>query len=218
MAKDKNLNIKIKADSKEFDSGIDKVKNKLNTFEKKVSNSAITKLAINANPLIQVFSKVTSGIKNAVSAISECSDAYEKQANAETLLRTAVKNNPYLNEQSVLQLKEYASHLQSISTVGDEELLPFMAQLAAAGRTQTEIQQIMGAALDVSASGTMSLESAVKNLNKTFSGLSGELGESVPQIKQLTKEQLKNGDAVKILAEQYSGMAKSTAGSTGGWK
>ncbi len=218
MAKDKNLNIKIKADSKEFDSGIDKVKNKLNTFEKKVSNSAITKLAINANPLIQVFSKVTSGIKNAVSAISECSDAYEKQANAETLLQTAVKNNPYLNEQSVLQLKEYASHLQSISTVGDEELLPFMAQLAAAGRTQTEIQQIMGAALDVSASGAMSLESAVKNLNKTFSGLSGELGESVPQIKQLTKEQLKNGDAVKILAEQYSGMAKSTAGSTGGWK
>ena len=218
MSKDKNLNIKIKADSKEFDSGIDKVKNKLNAFEKKVSNSAITKLAINANPLIQVFSKVTSGIKNAVSAISECSDAYEKQANAETLLQTAVKNNPYLNEQSVLQLKEYASHLQSISTVGDEELLPFMAQLAAAGRTQTEIQDIMSAALDVSASGTMSLESAVKNLNKTFSGLSGELGESVPQIKQLTKEQLKNGDAVKILAEQYSGMAKSTAGSTGGWK
>lgn len=218
MSKDKNLNIKIKADSKEFDSGIDKVKNKLNAFEKKVSNSVITKLAAGINPLIQSFSLVTSAIKKAVSSISECSDAYEKQANAETLLQTAVKNNPYLNEQSVLQLKEYASHLQSISTVGDEELLPFMAQLAASGRTQTEIQQIMGAALDVSAGGAMSLESAVKNLNKTFSGLSGELGESVPQIKQLTKEQLKNGDAVKILAEQYSGMAKSTAGSTGGWK
>ncbi|WP_288516664.1 hypothetical protein [uncultured Treponema sp.] len=218
MSKDKNLNIKIKADSKEFDSGIDKVKNKLNAFEKKVSNSAITKLAAGINPLIQSFSLVTSAIKKAVSSISECSDAYEKQANAETLLQAAVKNNPYLNEQSVLQLKEYASHLQSISTVGDEELLPFMAQLAAAGRTQTEIQDIMSAALDVSASGAMSLESAVKNLNKTFSGLSGELGENVPQIKQLTKEQLKNGDAVKILAEQYSGMAKSTAGSTGGWK
>lgn len=218
MSKEKNLNIKIKADSKEFNNAFDKVENKLNAFEKKVSNSAITKLAASSNQLIKSFGFVTSGIKNAVSAISECFDAYEKQANAETLLRTAVKNNPYLNEQSVLQLKEYASHLQSISTVGDEELLPFMAQLAAAGRTQTEIQDIMGAALDVSASGAMSLESAVKNLNKTFSGLSGELGESVPQIKQLTKEQLKNGDAVKILAEQYSGMAKSTAGSTGGWK
>lgn len=218
MSKDKNLNIKIKADSKEFNSGINSVKQKANELKKKLSETSIASFATSVTGLSKAFSLVTSGIKNAVSAISECSDAYEKQANAETLLQTAVKNNPYLNEQSVLQLKEYASHLQSISTVGDEELLPFMAQLAAAGRTQTEIQDIMGAALDVSASGAMSLESAVKNLNKTFSGLSGELGESVPQIKQLTKEQLKNGDAVKILAEQYSGMAKSTAGSTGGWK
>ena len=218
MSKDKNLSIKIKADSKEAENGIDKVVSKINSLGKNKTLSVLNKLNGSLSLTGKAFSLVTSGIKNAVSAISECSDAYEKQANAETLLQTAVKNNPYLNKQSVLQLKEYASHLQSISTVGDEELLPFMAQLAAAGRTQTEIQQIMGAALDVSASGAMSLESAVKNLNKTFSGLSGELGESVPQIKQLTKEQLKNGDAVKILAEQYSGMAKSTAGSTGGWK
>lgn len=220
MGKEKNLNIKIKANTESAAKGIEQITRKLNELEKQSKNrlSKLSKFGSAFNGIQNAFSLVTSGIKNAVSAISECSDAYEKQSNAETLLRTAVKNNPYLNEQSVLQLKEYASHLQSISTVGDEELLPFMAQLAAAGRTQTEIQDIMSAALDVSASGAMSLESAVKNLNKTFSGLSGELGESVPQIKQLTKEQLKNGDAVKILAEQYSGMAKSTAGSTGGWK
>lgn len=220
MGKEKNLNIKIKANTESAAKGIEQITRKLNELEKQSKNrlSKLSKFGSAFYGIQNAFSLVTSGIKNAVSAISECSDAYEKQANAETLLQAAVKNNPYLNEQSVLQLKEYASHLQSISTVGDEELLPFMAQLAAAGRTQTEIQDIMGAALDVSASGAMSLESAVKNLNKTFSGLSGELGESVPQIKQLTKEQLKNGDAVKILAEQYSGMAKSTAGSTGGWK
>ena len=216
----KSINIKIAANTESAAKGIEQITRKLNEFEKQSKNSLskVSRFASAVNGLQAATSLVTSGIKNAVSAISECSDAYERQADAETLLAAAVKNNPYMNEQSVLQLKEYASHLQSISTVGDEELLPFMAQLAASGRTQAEIQQIMGAALDVSASGAMSLESAVKNLNKTFSGLSGELGESVPQIKQLTAEQLKNGDAVKILAEQYSGMAKSTAGSTGGWK
>ena len=220
MGKDKNLNIKIAANTESAVKGIDQITRKLNELEKQSKNrlTKISKFASALNGLQNASSILLKSFVSVKNTISECSDAYEKQANAETLLRTAVKNNPYLNEQSVLQLKKYASHLQSISTVGDEELLPFMAQLAAAGRTQTEIQQIMGAALDVSASGTMSLESAVKNLNKTFSGLSGELGESVPQIKQLTKEQLKNGDAVKILAEQYSGMAKSTAGSTGGWK
>lgn len=218
MAKDKNLNIKIETDTKKAENGIDKIISKINSLNKNTTMSSLNKVNGAFSFIGNTFSLVTSGIKKAVAAVAECSDAYEKQANAETLLQTAAKNNPYLNEHSVFQLKEYASQLQSISTVGDEELLPFMAQLAAAGRTQTEIQDIMSAALNVSASGTMSLESAVKNLNKTFSGLSGELGESVPQIKQLTKEQLKNGEAVKVLAGQYSGMAKNVAGSTGGWK
>lgn len=112
-------------------------------------------------------------------------------------------------------MKKYAGELQGISTVGDEQLLPMMAQLAAAGRTQEEIQRIMAAALDVSAGGAMSMESAVRNLNKTFSGLSGELGESIPQIKSLTAEELKQGKAVEVVAKRYKGMAKETAAATG---
>ena len=218
MTKDKNINIKFTGDSKELNSEIDKSQNKLERFANFVKNSAITKLATGITPIFKSFEYITSGIKKATEAISECSAAFEKQAEAETLLETSAKNNPYLDDWSVKRLKEYASQLQSISTVGDEELLPFMAQLAAAGRTQSEIQDIMSAALNVSVSGAMSLDSAVKNLNKTFSGLSGELGETVPQIKQLSKEQLKNGEAVKVLAGQYSGMAQNVAGSTGGWK
>lgn len=215
MAKDKNINIKIKADSKEAESGIDKVLNKLKSFDKKVSKNSIINLAKNLNPLSQVLGTVTTGIKKAGAAIKELHETALVQIKAEKQLETASKNNPFLNAQNVKQLKNFASELQKIGTVGDEQLLPLMAQLAAAGRTQAEIQEIMSAALDVSASGAMSMESAVKNLNKTFSGLSGELGESVPQIKSLTKEQLRNGEAVRIIARQYEGMAKETAKATG---
>ena len=215
MAKDKNINIKIKADSKEAESGIDKVLNKLKSFDKKVSKNSIINLAKNLNPLTQVLGTVTTGIKKAVASIKDLNETALVQIKAEKQLETAAKNNPYLNAQSVRQLKNFASELQNIGTIGDEQLLPLMAQLAASGRTQAEIQEIMSAALDVSASGVMSMESAVKNLNKTFSGLSGELGESVPQIKNLTKEQLKNGEAVKVIAEQYKGMAAETAKATG---
>lgn len=215
MAKDKNINIKIKADSKEAESGIDKVLNKLKSFDKKVSKNSIINLAKNLNPLSQVLGTVTTGIKKAVASIKDLNATALVQIKAEKQLETASKNNPFLNAQNVKQLKNFASELQKIGTVGDEQLLPLMAQLAAAGRTQTEIQDIISAALDVSASGAMSMESAVKNLNKTFSGLSGELGESVPQIKSLTKEQLRNGEAVRIIARQYEGMAKETAKATG---
>lgn len=215
MAKDKNVNIKIKADSKDANSAIDKVSSKLNELKKRLSKNKTANLVTSLSGIAKAFSLATSGIKKAAAAIKDLNDTALVQIKAETQLEAAAKNNPYLNRENIKQLKSYASELQGIGTIGDEQLLPLMAQLAAAGRTQAEIQDIMSAALDVSASGAMSMESAVKNLNKTFSGLSGELGESVPQIKSLTKEQLQNGEAVKIIARQYEGMAKETAKATG---
>lgn len=215
MAKDKNVNIKIKADAKDANSAIDKVSSKLNELKKRLGKNKSANLVTSFSGIVKAFGLVTSAIKNAGAVIKDLNETALVQIKAEKQLETAAKNNPYLNAQSVSQLKNFASELQNIGTIGDEQLLPLMAQLAAAGRTQTEIQDIMSAALDVSASGAMSMESAVKNLNKTFSGLSGELGESVPQIKNLTKEQLKNGEAVKVIAKQYKGMAEETAKATG---
>jgi len=218
MAKDKHVTMKFKADTKEAESGISKVTSSLNKLAKDVEKNPITKLSKSVTMLGGAF-HVATGIINKVSgAISDVTETSRVQITAEKQLEAAAKNNPYLSEYSVQQLKAYAGELQSISTVGDEELLPMMAQLAAAGRTQSEIQDIMAASLDVSASGAMSFESAVKNLNKTFSGLSGELGEVNPQIKALSAEELKNGEAVKVLQKQYSGIAKSVAESTGGWQ
>nr|DAL47393.1 MAG TPA_asm: Putative tail length tape measure protein [Caudoviricetes sp.] len=217
MAKDNNVNIKIKADSKEAESGIDKVTSSLNSFGKKSRQSLAFLNNLNGSLSFagKAFTLVSSSIKKAAATIKDLNDTALVQIKAEKQLEAAAKNNPFLNAQNVKQLKNFASELQNIGTIGDEELLPLMAQLASAGRTQAEIQEIMSAALDVSASGAMSMESAVRNLNKTFSGLSGELGESIPQIKSLTKEQLQNGEAVKIIAKQYAGMAAETAKATG---
>jgi len=215
MAKDKNVNIKIKADAKDANSAIDKVSSKLNELKKRLGKNKSANLVTSLSGIAKTFGLAISAIKQAGAAIKELNETALVQIKAEKQLETAAKNNPYLNAQSVRQLKNFASELQNIGTIGDEQLLPLMAQLAAAGRTQAEIQDIMSAALDISASGVMSMESAVKNLNKTFSGLSGELGESVPQIKNLTKEQLRNGEAVRIIARQYEGMAKETAKATG---
>jgi hypothetical protein len=220
MAKDKHVTMKFKSDTKEAEKGINNISDQLNKFAKNVTKSSkpIVNLLDSFNTVGKSFGFIKSALSSAKAAINDITNAYNVQATAEKQLEAAAKNNPYLSEYSVQQLKAYAGELQSISTVGDEELLPMMAQLAAAGRTQNEIQEIMAASLDISASGAMSFESAVKNLNKTFSGLSGELGEVNPQIKALSAEELKNGEAVKVLQKQYSGIAKSVADSTGGWQ
>lgn len=213
MAKD--INIKIKSDSKEAESGIKKVTSQLNSLSKDIKKSDVTKFAKSFTAVTAATAGAVAGIKKVNATIKETTELYRKQATAEKQLEVAAKNNPYLNSQSVQSLKDYAGYLQSISTHGDEELLPFMAQLASAGRTQAEIQQIMSAALDVSASGMMSLDSAVSSLNKTYSGSVGLLGNQISELKTLTAEQLKNGDAVKLVADKFKGMSEEVAKATG---
>ena len=220
----KKATIKITSDTKEAENGLDKVSSKINQFSNsnKQSLSSLSRLNDSIKNAGKSFGAVgvaagaaVAVMKKVNAAIKETTDLYKVQATAERQLEVAAKNNPYLNETSVVQLKAYASELQSISTVGDEQLLPMMAQLAAAGRTQTEIQDIMSAALDVSASGMMSLDAAVTALNKTYSGNAGQLGNQITAIKALTKEELQSGKAVEIIAQQFKGMAKETAELTG---
>ena len=220
----KKATIKITSDTKDAETGIDKVSKKINEFSKsnnqnlsglKRLNGAITGAVKSFGAVGAAVGVAVTAIKKANEAIKETTELYRVQATAEKQLEVAARNNPYLDDGSVMQLKNYASQLQRISTVGDEQLLPMMAQLASAGRTQEEIQNIMSAALDVSASGMMSLDSAVTALNKTFSGSTGQLGNQIAELKGLTKEELESGKAIDIVAEKFKGMSEETAKATG---
>lgn len=204
------INISTKIDKGTSDKDLDKLDKRLKETEKagKSSTASMLKTGI-------AIGSVAAAAKTAAALVKDLTDAYKTQEKAEVQLESAAKNNPYLTDASVQNLKNYASELQSISTIGDEELLPHMASLAAAGRTQDEIMQIMSASVDMAASGAFTLDSAVRNLNKSYGGLAGELGESIPEIKALTAEQLKNGEATKLMAERYKGIAAETAAATG---
>ena len=218
MAKKPEVAMKFTADSKKAEQGINKVTSQLNSFKKKLSSlgdsGTLGKLGSLGSAITgfgALFQGVTKAVGQTVAALNECVEAWKVQQNAERSLEAAARNNPFLNGQSVKGLKEFAGQLQSVSNFGDEELIPMMSQLAAAGRTQSEIMDIMSAAVDVAASGTMSLESAVKGLNQTYSGSAGSMAKTIPALKGLTEEQLKSGEAVKIVAQAYKGQAEATA-------
>lgn len=213
MAKDNNVNINLVGKSDSAEKAIDRTGKAIGKLEQKTSKFGT---AGNIGSVFSGLNAATNLIKKAVSAVNELTDAYNSQKEAETQLETAARNNPYMNGDSVARLREYAAEMQRVTNVSDEEILSQLARLAAQGRTEAEAMDIVSASLDVAASGAMSFESAVSNLSKTFSGLAGELGESVPQVRALTTEQLKNGEAVKVIAQQYAGMAENVAESTGG--
>lgn len=234
---DGEVKIETKLDTSGLEKGLKNVKNKVNNsandIGKGTKSTNALKTAFNeaggaASSFASKMGSVASGggavaagisaavlaAKKYIETLKEANEAYKVQEKAENALQKAAENNPYLNGESVRRLKEYASTIQSASNFGDEGTIDVMAQLAASGRSESEIMKLVAAAADYAAAKHISLESAVQNLNKSYGGLAGELGELFPEVKALTAEQLKNGEAVDVIASKYKGFAAEAADSS----
>ena len=139
-----------------------------------------------------------------IAGFSGVVEAAARQEQAEKALQVALGRT----SQSLLN---QASALQKVTTAGDEAIIEQQAFLASLKFTEDQIKTIIPVALDLSAATGISLESAVRNTSKTFSGLAGELGELVPQLRDLTQEEMKAGKAVEVLGELFEGQASKQA-------
>lgn len=220
---DGEVKIDTKLDTSGLDKGLKDMKNKLDGAGKTLDAGAkkgkgfADSLKGISPKVAAVVANVTLGavaVKKTVAALNDCEKAFKVQRNAEIALQQAAKNNPYLNDESVYNLRNFARELQSMSNIGDEQSLQVMAQLAAMGRTEEQIQAIMKAAADMSAVTGNSIQNVAVQLNKTYSGLAGELGEANSAIRGLSKEELEAGKAIDIIAQQYKGQAAAMADNT----
>lgn len=133
--------------------------------------------------------------------------AANTQLQAEAKLLNALKGREDVQK----RLMEQASKTQSRTLFGDEAIIEQQAYLAALGLSEQQINDTIEAAVQLSAALGMDLTSAVKNLAKTYGGMTGELGESIPALKNFTQEQLKAGDAIGYVNANYKGFAESAA-------
>ncbi len=188
-----DLLIKIGADSYEFQQKMKSVEKGLGGMEKKLSS------------LGKSLSKTLTVPLTALGAVA-LSNA-ETQIQAESRLMNALGGRADIQQRLLSQ----ASEIQSRSVIGDEVIISQQAYLASLGMTEQQIRDVIEASVQLSSATGMTMESAVKNLAKTFGGLTGELGESIPKLKELTAEQLKSGEAVKFVLENYKGYAETAA-------
>ena len=217
---DGEVKIDTKLDTSGVDKGLKDLNKKLNDTSKNINentkkSSKFTQSLKNISPAAVATAGAVAGVavavKKTVDVLNDCEKAYEVQIKAEQSLAIAAKNNPYLNDENVYNLRNFASELQSVSEIGDEVSLKVMSQLAATGRTEEEIIQIMSAAADMAAVTGEDIASAATKLNATLQGNAGQLGRQITEINNLTKEELQNGKAIEIVAKQYKGAAQATA-------
>ena len=142
------------------------------------------------------------GSKALIEGIKQSTAAFGVQEQAQ---RKLIKSTG----SAATSLSLLASSLQKQTRFGDEATMAQMSFLGSIGMPEKQIKSIMPVAMDLAAATGMTLESAVRNTAKTFSGLAGELGELIPQLRGLTAEEMKAGEAVKIMADLFGGQAKA---------
>jgi len=140
-------------------------------------------------------------------AIDTVTKAASIQEDAINSLNTALKTSGDFSEEASLDIQRFASSLQQTSTVGDEVILNQVAIAKSFGATNEQAKDLVSAAVELSAATGKSLDSAVAQLGKTFSGLGGELSESLPAIRNLSKEALQAGGAIDLVLSRFGGSA-----------
>jgi hypothetical protein len=155
---------------------------------------------------ISILKTVASAVDESVKTFA----AIEKQTLA---FGSAIEHAGQLTGGASSRLSQLSGVFSKLTGETEGTIQGFITLLATSGRTEEQIGAIMQVSADAAASGK-DFSSTVNQLNKTFGGLSGELGETIPELKNLTAEQLRNGDAVKLLGARYKGLSNDLADSS----
>lgn len=133
------------------------------------------------------------------------------QADSVSKLNNALATTGQFSKQASADLQKFASDLQGVTRFGDEAIIGQMAFAQSMGASAEQSKEIVKAATDMATALDMDLNSAVRNISKTLGGYAGELGEVIPRLKNLTKEQLQSGEGVALLSEQFKQFAELSA-------
>lgn len=182
----------------------------------KQAKSGLSSLGNVAGNLKNIFAGLGAvfAVSKIVNFSNDCTNAFMVQEEALNRLSQAASNNNKITEAGLKRIIDYTGKLQGKSIYGDEALQGHAAYLTAMGLEEKQIKNVLNAAVELSSAGVGNLESNVKNLSKTLAGQKGELGELIPEMRNLTKEQLANGEAIDIVSRKYAGFAENLSQNT----
>lgn len=166
------------------------------------STFATLKTAIGAFALIQGVKTVTS--------------AYFEQEKSVQKLTQSLRGVGITSGDVSRRMQAFATSMQRQTVFTDEAIISQQAFLTSLKFSEGQIEKIIKASVDLSAATGMTLEGAVRNVAKTYAGLSGELSQLIPQLQGLTAEEMKAGKAVEVITNLFAGQAQSAAQTYGG--
>jgi hypothetical protein len=202
-------NVTVGINSKFDSKGVDDSKKSLDSLK-----SSLTSIASMAKNMFNFA--ILDKAKTVFQSLSTGAiDIYKTNQNAYQNLTNSISKNNRLVASSFNNITKFTSKLSSDSMFGGDVLNEQAAFLANLGMTEQQIEDILQAAVDLSSTGFINLDSAVKNLSGTLQGkLEGDLAKIIPELQNMNKEALIGGDAIDIVKDKYEGFAKTIKDNT----
>lgn len=216
------IKLKITIDNKEAVASLqitdDNIKELYQSFKygQQEVNGFTTSVSRAFNNAREIFQGVREAYSALQMAFGSMLKAYGEQELNEVKLQTALKQTGNYTEQTMQELKNYASSLQNVTMYGDEAYLSVFGMLQAMGLS---VEQTKQAALQTANLATLmgtDLSSAVRVMGDLFAGDATMINR---YIKGLDETIIKSGDTaaiVEYLNTRIGGQAQEAAKSGAG--
>jgi len=195
------LNFDVGLNSRPFTDGIKTMQTQAASFDNTIKNIGRT--------LMGVF-----GTVSVVATLKKSIELWGEQEQAMMKLSIAAQRFTRDAQGTYDRVTKLSGNLQHLTGIGNETYQSVAALGLSLGITEEKIENATTAAALLSQVTGMDLNSAMKNLAKTQAGLTGELGEALPFLRELTQEQLKSGAAIDLVIQKYDGFAEQLSGTT----
>ncbi|MFA5457990.1 MAG: transglycosylase SLT domain-containing protein [Synergistaceae bacterium] len=195
------LNFDVGLNARPFTDGIKTMQTQAASFDNTVKQIGHT--------LMGVF-----GAVSVVATLKKSIEMWGQQEQAMMKLSIAAQRFTRDAQGTYDRITKLSTNLQHLTGVGNETYQALGALGLSLGIAEEKIENATLAATLLSQVTGMDLNSAMKNLAKTQAGLTGELGEALPFLRELTQEQLRNGEAIDLVIQKYDGFAEQLSETT----
>lgn len=155
------------------------------------------------------FELLGDAMSESVAFAKESVKAFSEQEDALNKLSQSLKATGSFSNAAIEDFNGFASAMQKTTVFGDEVILNQLAIAKAFGATNAQSKELVTAAANLSATFGGSLDDNLEKLGKTLNGNIGKLGQFIPELKNLSKEQLAAGEAADFINSKFGGAAES---------
>ena len=167
----------------------------------------IANLGANAAKTALSIVGITASFAGMVAGLKASAETFKENNTVQTQMFVSLKNN---TKMATADVKKLVKEFDGMAGYFDgSEIVKAGGVMAQLGLSEDAMNKTIQVARDMAASGIMPLDQASKALGMTFDGNVSALKKMYPELANLTKAQLKSGEAVEILGQKYAGMEET---------